>query len=273
MSYLVVNWAKRNNIKSVLIQGNYKTTQKPVLKQLECLFNVTFGKSVLNNVSAIGCKTKAASGYVGQYSNKVALLTPVGLDESKLTNSRLNGDFRKKHGLEGKKLLLYVGKMEQRRNPLFLLRLMTVLSKDYVLVLIGDGPQTELVNSFIRKNKLDNVLVLGKMQQQELPLIYKSSDLFLLASDYEIFGMVILESMYFGVPVISSLTAGSETLIGENEGVIINGYDTMTWKQYIEDICSDVKRLDAMKMDCRNKIMKSFTWDKAVENYIGLYNK
>lgn len=70
MSFLVSKWAKNNNTRCVLIQGNYNTTQKLVLKQLEKIFNCTFGKSILKNVDAIGCKTDAAERYVNKYSNK-----------------------------------------------------------------------------------------------------------------------------------------------------------------------------------------------------------
>ena len=58
MTYMVSKWARKRNIRCVLIQGTYNTTLKPGLKQLECLFNRTFGKAVIKNVNAIGAKTK-----------------------------------------------------------------------------------------------------------------------------------------------------------------------------------------------------------------------
>ena len=270
MSFLVTKWAKSKGIKTVLIQGNYETTKKPILKQYEHIFNTVFGKSVLKKVDAIGCKTKAAVEYVGRYCNRKTMLTPVGLDTSKMTETEGNW-FTNKNDVHGKRVLLYVGKMEQRRNPLFLLKLMKELGDEYVLVLVGDGPLMPQMMEFIGANKLTSVIVVGKLKQEELPAVYNSSDLFLLASDYEIFGMVILEAMYFGVPVISSSTAGSNTIITNDSGTIIPSYDKDAWITAIKSYYNDSNRLILAKQACRNLIRDKFVWGKAVDNFITLY--
>lgn len=271
MTYLASKWAKKHRIRCVLIQGTYHPTQKPLFKQLELLFNNTLGKAVLRNVESIGCKTKAAAKYIAQYSNKVTSLTPVGLDVDKLKVRESTNHFRKEHDLGGKKVLLYVGKMEPRRNPSFLLQLMRSMPQEYVLVLVGDGPLMGSIRNEVNGKRMTNVLVLGKKNQEELPSIYNSSDLFLLASNYEIFGMVILESMYFGLPVVSSSTAGSETIIGTDNGVVLAHMDVELWKKAIIDLCSDPDRLSKMKVRCKEKILGSYVWSKACEKFESLY--
>lgn len=271
MTYLASKWAKKHSIRCVLIQGTYHPTQKPLFKQLELLFNNTLGKAVLRNVESIGCKTKAAAKYIAQYSNKVTSLTPVGLDVDKLKAEESTDHFRQEHDLGGKKVLLYVGKMEPRRNPLFLLQLMRSMPQEYVLVLVGDGPLMGSIRKEVNGKRMTNVLVLGKKNQEELPSIYNSSDLFLLASNYEIFGMVILESMYFGLPVVSSSTAGSETIIGTDNGVVLAHMDVELWKKAIIDLCSAPDRLSKMKVRCKEKILGSYVWSKACEKFESLY--
>ena len=273
MSYLVSKWAKKHSARCVLIQGNYNTTQKIGLKQLECLFNVVFGKAVLKNVDAIGCKTKAAADYIKRYSCKRTNITPVGLDESKFNNCLLKSDFRTRYHLGEKKVLLYIGKMEPRRNPFFLLELMSKMPEDYFLVMVGEGPLYEQVKEKVKIEFYDNVLVIGKKSQDELPAIYATSDLFLLASNYEIFGMVILESMFFGTPVISTATAGANTLIDEKTGKIMNGLDVNQWKNTIIQLCSNSETLKAMKNQSINVIRNNYVWDKAAEKFIKLYEK
>lgn len=273
MSFLVSKWAKNNNTRCVLIQGNYNTTQKLVLKQLEKIFNCTFGKSILKNVDAIGCKTDAAERYVNKYSNKKVVITPIGLDESKFNNCRIENDFRQKYGLTNKKLLLYIGKMESRRNPLFLLKLMKQLSDDYCLVLVGDGPLFEEIKCTITNDHIDNVIVLGKKNQEDLPTLYASADLFLLASSYEIYGMVILESMYFGCPVLSTMTAGSEVLIENNkDGIIIDGnLDADKWINKIHELFTTPEILKNMGKNASDKIKMQLVWDGACQNFIKVY--
>lgn len=271
MSYKVSEWAKRHVTKCVLVQGNYNTTQKPVLKQLEYLFNSTFGKKVLSNVSGIGCKTKAAAEYVARYCDKSTMLTPVGLDESKFEGCSLDSDFRKRYSLEGKKVLLYIGKMEQRRTPMFLLDLMKKLPNEYVLVMVGEGPLFEQVKNKVRNESIRNVFVMGKKKQEELPAIYTASDLFLLASNYEIFGMVILESMFFGTPVISTATAGANTLIDETTGCVVDDLDIAIWKNTIVRLCSNPTILETMKYHCKDVIRDNYIWNKAADKFKTLY--
>ena len=273
MSYLVSKWAKKHNVRCLLIQGNYNTTLKPGLKQLECLFNAAFGKAVLRNVDAIGCKTKAAANYVKRYSNKQTHITPVGLDESKFEGCLLTSDFRTRYHLENKKVLLYIGKMEPRRNPFFLLDLMKQMPDDYSLVMVGDGPLFEQVKNKVRTDSINNVLILGKKNQEELPAIYTVSDLFLLASNYEIFGMVILESMYFGTPVISTATAGANTLIDETTGCRVDDLDITKWKSTIVRLCSNPTVLETMKTHCKDVIKDYFVWNKAADKFKTLYVK
>lgn len=273
MSYLVSKWAKYNGVRCVLIQGNYNTTHKPVFKQFECMFNYTFGKQILKNVDAIGCKTIAAEKYVKRYSHKATFLTPIGLDNSKFTVDVKVNNIRQKYGLLGKRVLLYIGKMEQRRNPLFLLDIMKKLPGDYVLLLIGEGPLIGFINYRIKNEHINNVLALGKLKQDALPDFYTASDLFLLASDYEIYGMVLLESMYFGCPVLSTMTAGAEVLIQNDiDGCIIQG--KLNIDKWINKICSlfsSSEKLGKMGKKATDKIRNKFVWNLACENFIHLY--
>lgn len=274
MSFLVSQWASRNGVRCVLIQGNYDTTQKPILKQLECLFNSVYGKRVLRNIDAIGCKTIAAKRYVRKYCNNQVTLTPVGLDESKFHNYPSPEDFKQKHGLHGKKILLYVGKIETRRNPMFLLDVMKLLPKDYCLVIVGDGPLLSQVKERIHSERISNALMLGKKKQDELPSIYSASDLFLLASSYEIYGMVLLESMYFECPALSTKTAGAETLINNGkDGIIIGGeLNANQWADSIRKLFDTPTQVEKMGKCASDKIKSHFIWSKACENFLKIYD-
>jgi N-acetyl-alpha-D-glucosaminyl L-malate synthase BshA len=75
------------------------------------------------------------------------------------------------------------------------------------LILVGDGPERQKMEELCRTlNTCDKVVLLGKMQATHLPL--SMSDLFLLPSETESFGLAALEAMAAGVPVISSNTGG-----------------------------------------------------------------
>lgn len=273
MSYRILRWAKKNGVRIVLIQGSYQTTQKPIFKQLELLFNYTFGKYILKNVNSIGCKSIKASNYVQQYINSPTQLTYVGLDidKFKIYNSI---NWKEKLSLENKKVLLYVGNFEPRRNPLFLANIAKKLPEDFILIMTGKGYLEKELNIFITENKLEHKIKLtGQLKQEDLPSLYQSADLFLLASDYEIYGMVILESMYFNLPVISTQTAGSEILIQNNiDGVILNNKQEEIWLKTIQDLFNTPNKIKIMGKNASNKIKNKFVWDKSCEQFLQLYN-
>lgn len=269
MSYKVVRWAKNKNIPTILIQGTYETTRKPVFKNLEVMFNKTFGKYIIKNVSGIGCKTIKASEYVKSYYKKSTTLTPVGLDTGRFANP-VDRDWKKDLHIEDKKILLYVGKLEQRRNPLFLVEIAKNLPSDYVMLLAGNGPLIDETKELAKD--CDRIKFLGKLTQQQLPSLYHQSDLFILASSYEIFGMVIMEAMYFGLPVISTDTAGAQTLITNwQDGIIEDNTNVNSW---VEDICKllgeDELYRNLAEQASRNA-QDNFPWRYATLKYVDLY--
>lgn len=272
MTWYVTKWAKNHATPCYLIQGTYQTTPRFGIKQIEKFFCSTFGKYTLKNVSGIGCKTIMASRFIKGIYNRDTMLTYIGLDDNRFHN-HIAKDWRKELGLENKRVLLYVGIMEERRRPLFLVDVLKTLPEEYVLVLVGKGPQWDDLKKRVDiENLQKRVLLLGKLGQDVLPSLYEQSDLFLLASEYEIYGMVLLESMYFGLPVISTYTAGSETLIESGkDSVIINEFDVDKWQNAILESCTDENKLNAMKQNARQKIQDEYVWDKAANSFLNLY--
>lgn len=274
MSYCYQLWAEKNKVKTVVIQGNYETTQKPILKQLETLYNSTFGRSLIKKTNGIAGKTNWACDFIKRYYHRETMLTHIGLDTERFENAK-NRDWDTELQIKDKKKLIYVGALESRRNPLFLAEIMTKLPEDYVLIIVGAGPQGEELKSYIASMNLSKrILMLGKLSQEDLPSLYKSGDLFLLATNYEIFGMVLLESMYFGLPVVSTLSAGSDTIINNGiDGVIITELNSSVWAKTILEIVENPDRLNAMKHSAATHIREHLVWERSVDEFLTLYEK
>lgn len=265
-------WKYKHNCKAIMVEGTYQPTNKPILRQLQILSASSMGRYVLNRMDGYGCKTLWAGEYVRRFKKVEVFHTPIGLDDDRFLGYK-EIDWRKKLGLETKKVLLYVGVQESRRNPLFLLNIVKILPVEYVLLMVGDGPLVADVNNLIKEMGLqERVLQLGKLPQNELPSLYSTSDIFLLASSYEIYGMVLLEAMYFGLPVISTLTAGSDCLIDdEKNGIIIKELNVEEWAICIRRLCEDSSKLQKLKEAAKEKIRNTLVWDKAVANFLDLY--
>ena len=87
------------------------------------------------------------------------------------------------------------------------------------LTIIGDGPDFEKVKDLVSKYNLkDNVKLIGR-RKNPYPYV-KAADAFLMCSRYEPFGLVVLESLVLGTPVISTEVASIKEIMNEDYGII-----------------------------------------------------
>lgn len=277
MSLYALMWSRKNSIPCVLVQGTYEPTRKPLQRILECSFNVTLGRYILNHVNAVGCKTPKAMEYLRKYNQSQEMeITLIGLDMSNFNQHCTTVvDWREKLQISVfTRVLLYVGVIEKRRHVELLLEVMDNLSDTYTLIIVGEGSQKEALRKRTEQSLCrPRVSWVNLMTQKELVDIYKIADLFLLASDYEIYGMVILESMYWKVPVLSTATAGGLAIIQNNKnGWIIDSFSAQDWVNKIEEIFSDSFSYNSIVETAYRGVVEKYTWERISSNFMRLYN-
>lgn len=176
--------------------------------------------------------------------------------------------------------LLYVGKIEERRNVFFLVELFEKMQEKHgnlQLVIVGDGEEEyvrvflERIDKWIRKGK---IIYFKKASQKELALLYSNVDLFVFTSNYEIFGMVLLEAMYFGLPVVSSANGGASVLIRNGiNGYMMEDFNMEQWQHVLEGLLEDGDLYGQMKRMAHNIIKEHFFWDKLADRFIAGYEE
>ena len=201
------------------------------------------------------------------------------LQAKKMLNSPLSDQILSLKN-NNKKILTYVGRIEPRRNITFLLDVFkSVYEQDnnINLVIVGRG-DAEYKNKCYEYAKslgiMDAIIYEEYIEQKYLPLIYSYSDLFLLPTIYEIFGMVLLEAMYFGAPVITTYNGGSDMLIDNNEnGIIIEDFNLEQWTDAIVKVLNDKELSEKICLKSKEKIENEFTWGALVDKFINVYQK
>lgn len=277
MSLYALLWSKKENIPCVLVQGTYEPTRKPLQRVLECLYNLTFAKYLLKRVDGIGCKTPKAAEYIRKYNKTQNIeITAIGLDISKFEQQRTaeNIWIKKLQIPPSSKVLLYIGVIESRRHVDLLLDVLEGLPDEYTLIIVGEGSQKEILKNRAALGVYGKrVKWLDKMKQEELSNIYRIADLFLLASDYEIYGMVILESMYLKVPVLSTSTGGALAIIQDDvNGYLIESFNVQDWVEKIKEIFGDKLRYNKVKTSGYQFITDNLMWKQASLKFIELYH-
>lgn len=173
--------------------------------------------------------------------------------------------------------LLYVGKFEPRRNIPFLynvIKLIRDAGMSVKLVEIGDGnlDYMEMCNNYAKKIGIsENLYHIDKLEQKYLPQVYQKCDFFLLPSHYEIFGMVLLEAMYYGLPTFTTDNGGSNMLIENDKNGFVLKLDEKEWAQKIITLANDRALCKKISQNAKECIRKHYTWDSVAEGMLSVY--
>ena len=178
-------------------------------KSLAKAFARQLSRRQCNAVDGIVAPSRPMLDVLRQYGVKsVAEVIPTGLQPHSF--ERADGAaFRAKYGIAPQRpLILYVGRVAYEKNIGFLLRMTDELRKkqpDVLLVVTGEGPAEASLHQLSKDLQLqDNVQFIGYLDRKtELNACYRSADVFVFASKTETQGLVLLEAMAQGVPVVA----------------------------------------------------------------------
>lgn len=274
--------------KYIVYHGPYYSSFNRRYNLMARFFDMFFLRRYIKNNTAFITKSKMAERYLKDKGITNVSSVGVGLDIKSLEpnrNSVMHSELEDKMlRTDSTCMLLYIGRIEPRRNTLFLLDVLKELrdrGNNTYLTIVGKGPD-EYVNTFftrVSEYGLDDyVLYESILEQKYLVEIYKKADIFLLPTRYDIYGMVLLESMYYGLPTISSPCGGAEMMINSwNNGVIINDFNAHTWSDTVIKIMEEKDAINTMGSLATKTIVDGFTWDaisdRILENYYHVIGK
>lgn len=189
-----------------------------------------------------------------------------------------------------KRMLLFVGRIEPLKGLQNLIRALAVIRKQghcgrdcYCLVVIGGDPDSssENMSSEMRKIKSlcrelgmeDLVLFLGKRAQETLPYYYSAADMLIMPSYYESFGMVALEAMACGTPVVASDVGGLHYLVQDGKtGFVVPSGDPEALVDPLNKLMNDAELRAKMGQQAA-KYARKYSWELIADDIIMVYDK
>lgn len=167
-------------------------------------------------------------------------------------------------------VVMTVGQYIPRKSIETLINVSLSLDKKHKTWIIGEGPLREDYRKMIENNGAKHIEILDQMTKTELLDRYKAADLFVLPTLYDSWGLVILEAMSQGLPVITTKTcvAGQELIKDEINGYLINQKDEATLKDKIEIIMNDEK----LRLEMQKNNLEQIKW-QTFENMLIIYLK
>ena len=168
---------------------------------------------------------------------------------------------------------LIVSRLVRHKNIDLVLKSLSVVkekySVDFILNIVGEGPEFQNINNLINNLKLnDCVNLVGIKHDKELENFYKSSNYFLQISTYEGMPHSVLEAMNYGLTVIASNFGGNSELLDNNKyGYLVNSFEVETVANAIYKALSDTEE----KFIKGNKLIENkFDIEETIKNYTEL---
>jgi glycosyltransferase involved in cell wall biosynthesis len=206
----------------------------------------------------------------------------VGVIPSAVNPDRFGGnigtaEIREKHGLKGKRVVLFVGRLVFHKGLDYLIDSAKHASDDVRYLIVGSGDHLEKLRKRARAISLeDKVIFTGSVAYDDIPKYYAVCDVFVLpsVSRLEAFGLVVLEAMASSRPVIVSNIPGVMELVTDGlEGLHAEPMNPEDIADKINMLLSDDALRRKMGENGRKKIEQEFTWDKVVKLVEDVYKE
>lgn len=272
--------------KVVLYSGPYYNLFMP--KWFSPIYDRIIGPKLNKQVNYKFVKSVLAEKFLTEKGYENLYNIGVGLDTSRFDNEHTVKpetqqlvDFMTKN-----RCILYIGALSDRKNVPFLLETyQKVLEKvpDVKFVMIGKSvinPLKKLIGkkdsdyekecmANVPQNVRDGIMRIQRIENPQLKYIYPLAKAFLLPSKLEIFGMVLLEAMYLGTPVVTSYNGGSMTLIdGRETGQMVPEFDATKWADAIMKYLNDPDYTLRVTKNASDLIRDEYNWPVIANKFL-----
>lgn len=246
---------------------------KPMLKFYEPLqeWMLRRADAIITTNPVIAKESKALM----PHTHKVSTV-PIGI---KAMTEDLEGAGIIRSRYPGKKIIFSLGRLVPYKGYGYLVNAAASLPDEYVVIIGGAGPLMQhLIDERDSLGLGGKVIFEGRISNEQLPAYYSACDLFCLPSVMrtEAFGIVQLEAMSLGKPVVATKIPGSGTSWVNSHGVSglnVKPKDAVEMAHAITRICDDKAYYDELSKGARHRFETNFTLDVMIDKCFNLYNK
>lgn len=285
MTYLL---SRKCPDKLALYHGPYRDNTHALIRKL---YDIMLLPKVAKSLSRTYVKSDLAKRYLENKGFDNVVTIGVGLDRSKVERAFDSDTSNNSEDISGEReenrevanelrrigdrpVLLYVGVLEERRNIRFMLSTFKrVLQKhpSCLLLMVGNGRKTDTDRYWTYAHELgitDSIIHFSRVEQRHLWQVYGAADVMLFPTQYDIFGMVLLESMLFRVPIISSVNGGSVTLIEDGvSGVMLRSFSEEEWSGRIGALLDNAELRRSMAEKAFLTVER-MSWDRIADEIV-----
>ncbi|HLV99838.1 MAG TPA: glycosyltransferase [Ktedonobacterales bacterium] len=248
-------------------------------EERETALRIEYEGRIINSVDQIAVSTPHERDQIARiYGISRARMTivPCGVDLRHF-HPQNREQARASLGLNGKPTLLFVGRPDPLKGGDLLIQAAGLLQQPAEVVMIGgnleDDPELERLREAARVQGLaDVVRFVGAVPQEELPRYYSAADLMVVPSYYESFGLVAVEALACGTPVIATKVGGLQYIVQDGEnGFLVPWRCAGFFAEKIDAVLGDETLLDDLRHNARASVTR-YSWRAVAEQIRQVYD-
>ncbi|GAA0178550.1 glycosyltransferase family 4 protein [Clostridium sediminicola] len=231
------------------------------------------------------CKIIACSNYMRHQINQLFTkelekiwVIPNGIDCKGFELEFDKENFKNKYAQDYEKIVFYIGRHVFEKGIDVLINAAPYIAKEYndvKFVIGGIGPMTEELKDKVKNMGMESKFIFtGYMDEESKIKLYKIADIAVFPSLYEPFGIVALEAMASGCPVIVSDVGGfAEIIYHEKNGLTFLNGNSKSLSDNILRIFNDFELSKFLIENAKATIEDKFAWEKIADTTLEMYNK
>jgi phosphatidylinositol alpha-1,6-mannosyltransferase len=235
----------------------------------------------MDRIIAVGNETIEAGVRRGIPREKFVFI-PNGVDTEKFLEPHTRKELEQLLGenLEEKKILLSTGRLAAHKGiDWFTENVVPKLPKNVLFVIAGDGERRKNIEKIIaEKNLSEKVRLLGRVNDQDLKILYNTSDIYIkpnikVPGTMEGFGLVAIEAASAKLPVIAANIEGLKDAIKDGQnGFLIETCDTEGYLRKINELLADEAYCKSFGEKARQFVVENYGWGKISQMYLDEIN-
>lgn len=170
--------------------------------------------------------------------------------------------------------VLFVGRLDTPKNPLFLLQAANRVSKsnpDVEFTLVGDGEFYDDCKKYIDEHNLNDIVKLAGWQT-DVYKYYQKHDILAIPSIYEAFGLIFVEAGYYSLPTVSTDVEGIPEVISDGEtGLLCSPTDLDSFVANLEKLINDRELRLKLGDNAHKRVTSLFNAENMADAFINLY--
>jgi phosphatidylinositol alpha-mannosyltransferase len=231
-------------------------------------FRIPFARSIFKNLAAMTAVSESAARFVREWSERPVEIVPNYVDIP--TFARVPAGVKRQENT-----ILYIGRLEKRKGVKYLLQAfaeLTAHDTQVKLIIAGDGSERDRLQMWVEDNEVPRVTFLGAVDEPtKLRLLHEAS-LFCSPAIYgESFGIVLLEAMAAGVPIVAGDNPGYACVM-KDRGLLslVNVKDTEEFARRLELMLHD-SEVRELWLDWAKAEITQYDFRRVIDQYEAVY--